>query len=186
MTEVPRDSIPQIADASGIAEFINSHGNRLVRSAYLLCGDETEAQDLAQETIVQAIKSRQNFRGESGVYTWLHAILLNLCRRHYRKQKRIVYDDEAALKEIVQPDIAGNLDREFCATRLALAIQQLSPEHREVIVLRFYESMKLEEIARQIGASKGTVKSRLHYAVRCLEQLVPKEMNLFVSDGTNH
>jgi DNA-directed RNA polymerase specialized sigma24 family protein len=45
--------------------------------------------------------------------------------------------------------------------------------------------MKIEEIARQTGVSSGTVKSRLHYAVRCLEQLIPRELNLFASEGTN-
>ena len=51
--------------------------------------------------------------------------------------------------------------------------------------LKYYEYMKIEDIALQTGVSKGTVKSRLHYAVRCLEQFIPKEMNLFVSEDTH-
>jgi RNA polymerase sigma-70 factor (ECF subfamily) len=164
--------------------WIDSHGNRLLRSACLLCGDETEAQDLVQETFVQALKSAHRFRGDSAVYTWLHGILLNLCRRHFRKQKRLVFEEERVLKETVQPRPANELDRDFCANALAQALQKLSPEHREVIVLRYYENLKIEEIARQTGVSKGTVKSRLHYAVRCLEQFIPGEMNLFVSGDT--
>jgi len=186
MAEVPRVSAPKAADSFDAQEFIDSHGDRLLRSAYLLCGNETEAQDLVQETLIQAIKSQRGFRGQSALYTWLHGILLNLCRRHHRKQKRIVYDEELILKEICAPDHAGDLDQDFCATKITQAMQQLSHEHREVIILRFYENMKIEEIARQTGVSKGTVKSRLHYAVRCLEQFIPKEMNLFVSGGTNH
>ena len=65
-------------------------------------------------------------------------------------------------------------------------MQKLSHEHREVIVLRYYENLKIAEIARQAGVSKGTVKSRLHYAVRHLEQLIPSEMNLFVSEDTHN
>ncbi len=78
------------------------------------------------------------------------------------------------------------MDQDFCAARLTKAMQKLSQEHREVLILRYFESMKIQEIARQTGVSSGTVKSRLHYAVRCLEQLIPQEMNLFASDRTNH
>jgi RNA polymerase sigma-70 factor (ECF subfamily) len=186
MAEVERASVPGQPASLDLQELIDSHGDRLLRSACLLCGNETEAQDLVQETYVQALKSAHRFRGDSAVYTWLHGILLNLCRRHLRKQKRLVFEEERVLKETIQPSLADEMDRDFCATGLARAVQKLSPEHREVIVLRYYEELKIEEIARQTGVSKGTVKSRLHYAVRCLEQLIPGEMNLFVSGGTHN
>ena len=186
MAEISGDPAQKDGDSHLIQEFIDSHGDRLLRSAYLLCGNETEAQDLAQETLVQALKSRQKFRGESAPYTWLHGILLNLCRRHYRKQKRLVYDEELILNEMFQVDHAQNLDQAFCSARLAQAMQQLSPEHREVVLLRFYESLKIDEIARCTGVSSGTVKSRLFHAMRCLERLIPREMNVFAADGTHH
>jgi RNA polymerase sigma-70 factor (ECF subfamily) len=186
MAEVERGSIPEMPASLDLQALIDAYGDRLLRSACLLCGDETEAQDLVQETFVQALKSAHRFRGESAVYTWLHGILLNLCRRHFRKQKRLVFEEERVLKETVQPSPADDLDRDFCAKALAQAVQKLSPEHREVIVLRYYENLKIEEMARHIGVSKGTVKSRLHYAVRCLEQFIPREMNLFVSGDTHN
>lgn len=183
MAEVPSCSAQKVVDSIDVEEFIDAHGDRLLRSAYLLCGDETEAQDLVQETLIQAIKSRRGFRGDSTLYTWIHGILLNLCRRYHRKRKRLVYDEELVLKETFQSDHAQEMDQDFCAARLTKAMQELSQEHREVLVLRYFESMKIEDIARQTDVSSGTVKSRLHYAVRCLEQLVSQEMNLFASDG---
>jgi len=186
MAEVQRASNPEMPASLDLQALIDSYGDRLLRSACLLCGDETEAQDLVQDTFVQALKSAHRFRGESAIYTWLHGILLNLCRRHFRKQKRLVFEEERVLQETCQPSPADKLDQDFCATRLAQAIQKLSPEHREVIVLRYYENLKIEEIARQTSVSKGTVKSRLHYAVRCLEQFIPREMNLFVSGDTHN
>jgi RNA polymerase sigma-70 factor, ECF subfamily len=166
-------------------ELINSHGDRLLRSAYLLCGNETEAQDLVQETFIQAIKSWRGFRGDSATYTWLHGILLNLCRRYRRKRERLVYDEELVQKATFQASQSEAMDQNACATKLTDALQKISAEHREVIVLRFYEGMKIEEIARKTGVSNGTVKSRLHYAVRTLEKLIPPEMNLFASGGTH-
>jgi len=186
MDEAQPVSTPMHPASLDLQELIDSHGERLLRSACLLCGDDTEAQDLVQETFVQALKSAHRFRGDSAIYTWLHGILLNLCRRHLRKQKRLVFEEEPLLKETSPPCPVDESDRDFCAAGLAAALRNLSPEHREVIVLRYYEEMKIEEIARQIGASKGTVKSRLHYAVRHLEKLIPAEMNLFVSCDTYH
>jgi RNA polymerase sigma factor (sigma-70 family) len=169
-------------DAQG---FVDLYGDRLLRSAYLLCGNKTEAQDLVQETFVQAIKSYGRFRGDSAVYTWLHGILLNLCRRYHRKQERLVYDEELVLKETFQADQAQSIDQDGCAAQLARAMRELSHEHREVIVLRFYENMKIGEIALHSGVSVGTVKSRLHYAIQCLERFVPSSMNPFASSGTH-
>jgi RNA polymerase sigma-70 factor (ECF subfamily) len=181
MAAAPRVPAPGETASIDIGALIGAHGDRLLRSACLLCGDAAEAQDLVQETFVQALKSAHRFRGDSAVYTWLHGILLNLCRRSYRKGRRLVLDEERVLEASVLPNPADGMDRSLFAASLARALQALSPEHREAIVLRYYENMKLEEIARQTGVSKGTVKSRLHYAVRCLERLIPGEMNLFVS-----
>ena len=186
MAELQRIPAFKAPESLDLQELIDSYGDQLLRSAYLLCGDETEAQDLVQETFVQALKSAQRFRGESAVYTWLHGILLNVCRRHLRKQKRLVFDEERVRQQPFESSQADDLDQDFCASRLAQALQKLSPEHREVIVLRYYENLKIEEIARQIGVSKGTVKSRLHYAVRHLQQLIPRELNLFVSEDTHN
>jgi RNA polymerase sigma factor (sigma-70 family) len=185
MAEIPGGSAQKDMDSFEVEEFINVHGDRLLRSAYLLCGDETEAQDLVQETLIQAIKSWRSFRGKSALYTWTHGILLNVCRRHHRKQKRLVYDEERVLKETFQSDHAREIDQNVCAASLTKAMQTLSLEHREVLILRYFQSMKIAEIAQQTGVSSGTVKSRLHYAVRCLEELIPREMNLFAAAGAN-
>lgn len=185
MTEGQRDSGRKDPQSLDLENLVETHGERLLRSAYLLCGDETEAQDLVQESLLQAFKSVHRFRGDSSVYTWLHGILLNLCHRHLRKQKRLVFEEERVLKEPVQPNPAGDLDQDVCAANLAQAIRSLSLEHREVIVLRYYEDLKIQEIARRTGVSEGTVKSRLHYAIRCLEQMLPAEMNFFASEGTH-
>jgi DNA-directed RNA polymerase specialized sigma24 family protein len=53
-------------------------------------------------------------------------------------------------------------------------------------VLRYFENLKIQEIAEQTDASVGTVKSRLHYAVRCLEKMIPDELNLFAAQGTHN
>ena len=64
------------------------------------------------------------------------------------------------------------------------ALRRLSGAHREVIILRYYENMKIHDIAGNLGISEGTVKSRLHAAIGQMQKLLPGEMNLFGSCGT--
>jgi RNA polymerase sigma-70 factor (ECF subfamily) len=172
-------------DPAAIEALIETHGTRLLRSATLLCGNETNAQDLVQDTFVEAFRSIHRFRGQASLYTWLHSILLNLTRHYHRKSNRLVYDNELAAQEgLVSEEQPSALDLESASMDLTRALRQLSHSHREVLVLRFYEHMKIDEMARRLGISNGTVKSRLHYAIRQMQKLFPKEMNLFSLEGT--
>jgi len=172
-------------DSAALEALIESHGDRLLRSAVLLCGDESAAQDLVQDAFVQAFRSVHRFRGQSSLYTWLHSILLNLTRHYHRDNQRLIYDNELAAQETPLPEEPpSTLDFASAATELTRALRQLSDSHREVLVLRYYEHMKLPELARHLGISAGTVKSRLHYALREMQKLLPAEMNLFGARGT--
>jgi RNA polymerase sigma-70 factor (ECF subfamily) len=172
-------------DPAAIEALIEAHGTRLLRSATLLCGNETNAEDLVQDTFVEAFRSIHRFRGQASLYTWLHSILLNLTHHYHRKSKRLVYDNELAAQEgLVSEEQPSALDLESASMDLTRALRQLSHPHREVLVLRFYEHMKIDEMARRLGISNGTVKSRLHYAIREMQKLFPKEMNLFGVEGT--
>jgi RNA polymerase sigma-70 factor (ECF subfamily) len=164
---------------------VASYGDRLFRSACLLCGDQAEAQDLVQETLLQAVRSGPRFRGSSSVYTWLHGILLNLTRHYHRDRKRMVYDEELVRQETGPPEEnPSRLDVEMTTGALTDVLGGLSGPHREVLILRFYEDMKIHEIAAHLGISSGTVKSRLHYAIAEMQRRMPGELNLFSACGT--
>ena len=172
-------------EPAAIEELVHAYGERLIHSAILLCGNETDAQDLVQDTFVQAIGSVHRFRGQSSLYTWLQAILLNLTRHYHRSRNRLIYDEELANQKLdpVEQD-STRIDLEAAGSSLSQALARLSPAHREVVILRHFEHMKIHEIAGQLGLSKGTVKSRLHYAIAELQKLLPQELNLFGSCGT--
>jgi RNA polymerase sigma-70 factor (ECF subfamily) len=172
-------------DPSVVQEWLSRDGDRLLRSAFLLCGNEPDAQDLAQETFLQALRSVQRFHGRSSLYTWLRGILLNLSRHYHRERKRMVFDDglvEQTLPVVTESPMA--MDERLASSALSRALGQLSAPHREVLILRFYEDLKIHEIAERLGVSCGTVKSRLHYALQRMQQLMPNEMNLFGARGT--
>jgi RNA polymerase sigma-70 factor (ECF subfamily) len=172
-------------DTGAVQELVDVYGDRLLRSAFVLCGNETDAQDLVQDTFLQAIRSAHRFQSRSTVYTWLHAILLNLTRHYHRDRKRIVYDEALTGREITLPDETPcPLDAETASAAVLEAVHKLSWVHREVIILRYYENMKIREIASHLGISKGTIKSRLHYAIGEMQKLLPGELNLFGACGT--
>jgi RNA polymerase sigma-70 factor (ECF subfamily) len=172
-------------DPEAIQEVVSVYGDRLLRSAFLLSGSETEAQDLVQETFLQGFRSIQRFYGGSSLYTWLHAILLNLTRHYHRSRSRLVYEERVPEIEIATPEQPGaSLDLETGSNCLDEALRRLSFSHREVLVLRFYEGLKIHEIAQRLGVSAGTVKSRLHHAIGQMQKLLPSEMNLFGDSGT--
>jgi len=167
--------------ASAIDEIIRVYGDRLLRSAFLLCGNRTDAQDLVQDTLVQVIESIKRFRGESTLYTWMHGILLNLSRRYYRQHGRLEYNNDLP-EQTESPgavEQAEPLDLEKASSAMRKALQALSVPHREIVILRYFETMEIEDIARQLNISKGTVKSRLYYATQCLRTLMPDSLNLF-------
>jgi len=185
MNKEPLVAALQGPEPGPVEQLVNAYGDRLLRSAFWLCGNETEAQDIVQDTFLEAIRSAARFQKRSSVYTWLHAILLNVTRHYHRKQKRVVYDNDLADNEAMARDESPNAqDASIAAAALQAALRQLSEAHREVIVLRYYDDLKIHEIASHLGLSPGTVKSRLHYAVGEMQQLLPAEMNLFGASGT--
>jgi RNA polymerase sigma-70 factor, ECF subfamily len=165
-------------ESTAVQELLDRYGSRVLRSAFLLCGNEAEARDFVQETFLQAIRSAHRFQGRSTIYTWLHGILLNVIRHAHRRNARLIYDNELLNREVA-PETASQLDNQTASSALRLALQRLSSAHREVIILRYYENMKIDEIARHLGVFKGTVKSRLHYAIQELQEFLPGELNLF-------
>lgn len=173
-------------DPNALQDLVLCHGDRLFRSACLLCGDPDEAQDLVHNTLLQALRSGHRFEGHSSLYTWLHAILLNLTRHYHRDRKRIIYDEELTVQRAIPVEQDPTvLDVKLTSGALMEALQRLSAPHREVLVLRFYENMKIDEIAGQLGVSSGTVKSRLHYAIAQMHSWLAPELNLSATSGTH-
>ncbi|HSU53625.1 MAG TPA: RNA polymerase sigma factor, partial [Candidatus Dormibacteraeota bacterium] len=113
-------------DAEAVRELVEAYGNRLFRSACLLCGNQADAEDLTQETLLQAMRSVERFRGDSNAYTWLHGILLNLTRRHHRKRKWLVFEEEAGQDETAEQEEHGHgVDRDAGVVALTEALKKI-------------------------------------------------------------
>ena len=178
---------PKKAEPQSIEKVITVYGTPLLRSAFLLCGSEEEARDMVQETFLQAIKSIHRFKGKSSLFTWMYGILLNVFRQQTRKKRPLVFSGDLGAKNSksgLNPEL--NLERERAVSRVYSMIQSLSPHHRVALILRYYEGLKIIEIAEITRVSEGTVKSRLHYATEALRRKIPQDLNLFGHSITNN
>lgn len=143
----------------------------LVRTAFLVTRDHESVQDVMQETLIQIWRDLPSFRPYGSFRAWTLKILLNKARKHYRRKGvEIVELDEAA-------ELPGNdqspqeaAEREEEAHHMRVALEKLSANHREVLVLRYYGDLTVPEIARTLSLREGTVKSRLSRALGRLEQ----------------
>jgi RNA polymerase sigma-70 factor (ECF subfamily) len=138
------------------------HVDRLFRHAMWLARNRAEAEDLVQETLVQALQSFHRFTPGTNCRAWLVSILQHVRMNRQRKQGRVIID--SALEERVSnlvpfvPPIPDRLTDED----VLLAMQQIPPHYQQVILLCDVEDMTYKEIAAALDVAIGTVMSRLH------------------------
>ncbi len=140
---------------------IERHAPYLFGVARALSGDAHDAEDLVQETFMGAFRTR--FRGESSLRTWLVKILMRragMLRRSRRREADVISLDANRFDEPSQKEGSG-ADARMDLSRM---LETLSPEHRQVILLREIEGLSYEQIAETLGLPRGTVESRLHRA----------------------
>jgi len=188
----------QAGDTEAFCEICRLYETRLWRQAVALCGDATLAEDLAQDTLVEAWKHLRRYNGRCQFFTWLCAILLNRYRNtvrakrpvplaslagHDRKEFQNSIDNLA--DQDSSPDQAAQLREQAALVRNC--IQALPTKHQQVIYLRFYVDDSLEGIAAALGCSVGTVKSRLFHALhklRGMNALNARSVNLKTNVGS--
>jgi RNA polymerase sigma-70 factor (ECF subfamily) len=162
----------QTGDTEAFGALVVRYQNRLFTMICCMVGDENDAWDLAQEGFVKAWRSIQRFEGRSSFYTWLYRITLNLAidLLHRRGRHSEVELDESLPSLIPGPK--ANYERAEMREGINVALAQLSPEHRAVIVMREIDDMTYLEIAEVLHLSPGTVMSRLFYARKRLQSLL--------------
>jgi RNA polymerase sigma-70 factor (ECF subfamily) len=164
-------------DRAAFNDLVERYQRRLYGVCFGILRNHDDALDMVQETFVRAYRSLDRFEGNSSFYTWSYRIARNVCIDHIRKQKRqrtVDYDDtygghqEAAdgniLPQRLDVDPSRMAQRKELAEQLTLALDTLSPKHREILLLREIEGLAYAEIAELLEISIGTVMSRLFFA----------------------
>jgi RNA polymerase sigma-70 factor, ECF subfamily len=173
-----RDLLAQAlaGDAEAFGEVCREYERRLVRQAMTLCADPAMAEELAQDTLVEAWRGLRRYNGRCQFFTWLCAILLNRYRNTVRQRHPLLFSafaprgsDQLAsvLGELPAPESLPDeaAQRHEEAVLIQKCVARLPAKHQQVIHLRFYVDDSLEGIAAALGCSVGTVKSRLFHAL---------------------
>lgn len=164
---------------------VRTYGGRLLAVARRMLHDEEDARDAVQEAFINAYRSRDKFKGDSQISTWLHSIVVNaaLMKLRTRRRKpeepiqnympRFLPDDHHAeqFPSWTEPvDVA--LSRKETADMVRKAIEELPETYRTVVLLRDIEGLSTEETAKLVNTTPNAVKIRLHRARLALRTLI--------------
>ena len=168
----------QLGDEAAFAELLALHGPRLLSFTRKMMQSSPEiVEDLVQEIWLAIYRGLPRLRDVSRFRSWAFRIARDRIYREYRRRKMPVQplaDGDGEMEELTgagESTVALALDGEA----LKRGLDTLSPEHREVLVLCFFEEMSYEEIARVTNTTLGTVRSRIHYARRALKTALERK-----------
>ena len=149
-----------------ITDFIYENQAALYRLAH----NRDAALDIVQDTVVQAISHADALRDRQAVKPWIYRILVNESLAYLRRNKKLVFLDEFPDRPGQQEDLGEKMD-------VYRAVDHLEPKLKTIVILRYFEDLKLEEIAQATGANLNTVKARLYRALKKMREELGYEMS---------
>lgn len=169
-------------DDDAFGELVTRYQDRLVGTLFRLLGSIHDARDVAQEAFLLAYQKLETFRKEASFYSWLFRIAYNAAMTNRRKLKlrsgsldrdyELTGHEPADVNPAVDPSHKMQTEEQIQEVRRAL--NQLSSEYRDAIVLKEFEGMRYEEIAIILECPIGTVRSRIHRARYELREILER------------
>jgi len=182
-------------DTEAFAPLVEEHQRMVYNLALRMLRNPQNAQDAAQDAFLRAFRSLSKFRGESSFSVWLYRLTSNICLDALRKSKRagkvvsLYPDDDDEGRMLDLPDTAPlpeeSAERQENIECVRAAMKSLSPEHREILMLREVDGLNYAEIAEQLNINEGTVKSRINRAKLALRRELEKSGNFSPFDSSN-
>lgn len=168
-------------DAAAFEELIGRWHEKIYSLIYGMTSNREDTQDILQEVFIKAYRSIPRFRGSASFYTWIYRIAVNHTINYRKKRNRRAALSLNEMDDSVEKDPAFERLQVNWSPRhevsvgelhekLNKALQTLSDKHRTVVVMHDMEGIPHEEIAKMLRCSPGTVRSRLFYARRLLQQ----------------
>jgi RNA polymerase sigma-70 factor, ECF subfamily len=169
-----REPGPVTADAEAMDKLWKTHGSSLLGFALkLTLGDRQRAEDIVQETLLRAWRHPEVVgSGRTPIRTWLFTVTRNIAIDMWRARSRVAVAEEVMNDSHADiPDPVELIERAVDALDVQAALDQLSPEHRQVITEMYFRGHSVAETAEILGIPMGTVKSRSYYALRVLREV---------------
>lgn len=161
----------QTGDETAFAELVGRYHGRLRYYLRKMLGDAHQADDTLQEVWLDAFRALPRLHDPGAFAAWLYRIARDRASRVWRRGHRATEPLDAST--LVAPDSEADFAPEDAAV-IHAALDRLTAEHREVLLLRFVEDMSYEQIAAVTSVPVGTVRSRLHHAKQALRRLLER------------
>ena len=175
----------QQGDAEAFGQLVEAYQGQVYRLALRMGLSPADAEEAAQEAFIAAWRGLPRFRGDSRFSTWLYQLATHAAINLMRPEKK--YKDSADVEDAVLPDTAESpqeeIERREKQETVQRALQALSPQGREILLLRYQAELGYEEIAAVLGLPNGTVKSRINRAKAQLKEALLRQGNFFGSDA---
>lgn len=157
-------------DLDKLGYLFEKHHKRLYNLFLRQTGDTQTSEDLVQEVFMRMLKYRHTYRGEGRFTTWMFRIAHNVKADFYRRTRRD-HDFTGEIDDLVSggPDPGQLAEKSSQLDALRRAMDRLSDERREVLVLSRFQQLKYEEISEILGCPVGTIKARVFHAIRELK-----------------
>ena len=161
-------------DERAFDQIVERYGPRVIALAARLVGWSKGADDVAQDVFLAVLRKGKHFRGQSRLWTWLAAMTVNRCRSLRRRRwltSRVLGAIAAAREKQTEP-VDRRSERDETAAGIRAAVARLPATYREVIVLRYFEELSLDEMAQILSLRRNAVEVRLSRARKRLEPLL--------------
>ena len=167
-------------DDAAYEQLVRAHQQAVFRLAYLFLGSAADAEDVAQEVFIKALKALDRFDEARPLRPWLLSITANTARNRHRAFGRYV----AALRRLIVPEVSitAQVDARLEAQALWQAVRRLSAADQEVIYLRYFLELSVNEAAQAMQVEPGTVKSRLSRALDRLRDVIERDFPLLAEE----
>ncbi len=163
-------------DRDSYALLVDRYKAPIFTLAYRMTGSYEDANDLAQETFIKAFENLGRFDQKRTFFTWLYTIGLNLVRNHLKKVKRMPVrngaEDIPSLSQDNSPNAELSMVGDQTMRDLEICLNCLSDNLREMVVMRFYQELSFEDIARISGLSLSAAKMRVYRGLEKLRELM--------------
>lgn len=144
-----------------VEEFINVNIDSAYRFAFTYMKNQQDAEDVVSESIIRALKASDSIKDIKNIKTWFFKIISNTAINDIRKKQKVV-----PLMSIENEDI---YEDSYNISDVNEMIEKLPREYTEVIILRYFEDMKIKDISEVLGINENTVKTRLYKALKLLK-----------------
>jgi len=151
---------------------MEQYGKATYNFAYRLTRNEADASDLTQEAFIRVFRAWKSFKPGTSFRSWIYRIVTNLYRDELRRRKTRYQEEVPPPAQPIEEYIESHLSEP-----VSKALEQLTPEQREILMLADVDDCSYQEIGQIVGCSVGTVRSRLHRARGQLRKLVNRHTN---------